>query len=438
MHQGIFSFASQNMNHASRIDDMDLDEDSDEVVAVIPVFLCNSHHHSSTLGHGQSSVTILDQPLRPPTRPYDLHGVKSVRIKAQARRLEIDVPMDTRSRNYAETIEDFKKMPDLTLRSQCVEPLTSLALGCMENGKLLLLPIDLTLQMRPSLSHLDVGLASKKTQVAKAGQDEVVGGSSDDDDSDGEPVMRHVEVMVQKRETERQVAARLNSYAYMSSKEEEEAWLTLPLDTPQSQKSVMCFKAYLNPKSPLNQENQESLAPVTKQCYLKQIIPPPNAAPIDYTPTVVAPQKGGKGDLGDEELSLFSSAMRALLSRSTCTVITMQSVRQHLMDHVSSGAASGKLKEASQWPDGQLHELIVSLDFISSVHRKYLSKSTGNQMTDGVRGIIVEVLRNQDTFKKAEILKVIQDRGMNISEANCTKAIKEICVAHGYSWALKG
>jgi hypothetical protein len=116
----------------------------------------------------------------------------------------------------------------------------------------------------------------------------------------------------------------------------------------------------------------------------------------------------------------------------------MQSVRQHLIDPAYSGAAHCKLKEASQWPDGQLHELIVSLDFISSIQRKYLIKSTGNPTTDEVRAVIVEVLRHQDTFKKAEIIKAIQDRGMNISEANCTKAIKEICQAHGYSWALKG
>ena len=54
------------------------------------------------------------------------------------------------------------------------------------------MPVDYSLQLRPTLSHLNIGNASKR------------GKEDDDDDSDDEPTMRAVEVQVQKRETERQ------------------------------------------------------------------------------------------------------------------------------------------------------------------------------------------------------------------------------------------
>ncbi len=86
-----------------------------------------------------------------------------------------------------------------------------------QDGKFLLMPIDYSLQLRPDLSHLHVG----NTAESKKGKEQ------EEDDSDDEPGMRAVEaveVQIQKRETERQQQARLNSFAYLSQKEEEEPW----------------------------------------------------------------------------------------------------------------------------------------------------------------------------------------------------------------------
>lgn len=56
------------------------------------------------------------------------------------------------------------------------------------------MPVDYSLHLRPTLSHLNVGNISKRSK------------EDADEDSDDEPVMRAVEVsvQVQKRETERQ------------------------------------------------------------------------------------------------------------------------------------------------------------------------------------------------------------------------------------------
>lgn len=53
------------------------------------------------------------------------------------------------------------------------------------------------------------------------------GGVEAEEKEEEQPALRAVEVQVQKRETERQLQQRINSYAYISQKEEEEAWKEL-------------------------------------------------------------------------------------------------------------------------------------------------------------------------------------------------------------------
>lgn len=167
---------------------METDEE-DEVLMEYPVYVCHSLHGSAT------QVVLFQHPLRPPWRPYDYHNVKTLRMKPNARRVEVDLPLDAESSNYNDIIEDFKKVKQVTLRSQVVDSKASLALGALHEGKLLLVPLDYSVQLRPALTHLNVGNIKK-------GKDE------EEEDSDDEPVMRQVEVQVQKRETERQQQVR--------------------------------------------------------------------------------------------------------------------------------------------------------------------------------------------------------------------------------------
>ena len=74
------------------------------------------------------------------------------------------------------------------------------------SGKFLLMPVDYSLHLRPTLAHLNVGNVSKKCKEEA------------DEDSDDEPTMRRaveVSVQVQKRETERQQQV---NEPYLSSK----------------------------------------------------------------------------------------------------------------------------------------------------------------------------------------------------------------------------
>ena len=49
--------------------------------------------------------------------------------------LQVDIPIDTKSKNYNESIEDFKKVNKVTLRSQQLDLATSLAVGTIQDGE---------------------------------------------------------------------------------------------------------------------------------------------------------------------------------------------------------------------------------------------------------------------------------------------------------------
>lgn len=76
-----------------------------------------------------------------------------------------------------------------------------------------------------------------------------------------------IEVQIKKRETERQQQARLNSYAYLVSKEAEEAWKPLTNNTPDSSAAAAIRCKYLVPK-----EGREYEA-VARPAYLKTVVP---------------------------------------------------------------------------------------------------------------------------------------------------------------------
>ena len=197
-------------------------DDDDPVVRELDVYVCNEFAGSHT------QLCLFQLPLRPPWRPYDyskdLSRVKHIKMKPVAKRVEIEVPLPSKTHNYNNEIEDFKKIHSFKLRSTLVEAKTTWSVGTIMDGKLLLAPVDFALQLRPSLAHLNVGNMQPKKKE----------GEESEEEEEDEPKMRAVEVQVQKRETERQQQARLNSYAYIAQKEEEEPWSSLALHSDES------------------------------------------------------------------------------------------------------------------------------------------------------------------------------------------------------------
>jgi DNA-directed RNA polymerase-3 subunit RPC5 len=199
---------------------MEHDDPDDKLVQEFDVYLCNDHKAGGT------QLCVLQQPLRPTWRPYDFDETQKARIKPNAMRFEVDIPLDTRedNPNYNAHVEDYKKIESVTLRSTVAESRTTYAVAIFQGDKLLLAPIDTTLQLRPQTSYLNVDPA-KHLKTGKEGD------SEEEEEGEGaapkQEQLHAVEVDFKRRETEKQQQQRLNSYAYLRQKEEEEAWREL-------------------------------------------------------------------------------------------------------------------------------------------------------------------------------------------------------------------
>ncbi|KAF9475609.1 hypothetical protein BDN70DRAFT_813812 [Pholiota conissans] len=175
---------------------MNLD-DNDELVSVLPI------HYSDTLFPNVHihQFPLLTRPLQAPPSAV-LSGKRiTARYKAEARRLEIHVPVDTRPEVYnaeksktlgAGRAEDDReknqekpfrdgedpRLSQVRLRSEQIPQRGAQVLGIVRDGKLHLHPISETHQFRPTLTHLDV--LSRKNRRTR-------GGGSDSDSDDGPP-----------------------------------------------------------------------------------------------------------------------------------------------------------------------------------------------------------------------------------------------------------
>jgi DNA-directed RNA polymerase-3 subunit RPC5 len=234
------------------------------VVRRIPVFFNRARAADQTL-------CVLQYPLRPADRPYDIQHVDAVRYKPKSGKLEIELP-----RNKGEAANernvDPEAAPNLRAdRRALVSTETPVREGycvaAMHEGTLHLTPVDAAFQMRPSLAHLDAADDRRKQEdaggarvraddddgradavgarggVGVTGEDNAhvknehdaalansvggVGGVAAAAAADTTPSLVPLQVHVKRRETERQTEMRLHSHAYLKQLEEEERWSSL-------------------------------------------------------------------------------------------------------------------------------------------------------------------------------------------------------------------
>ena len=167
----------------------------EEVVERIPV------HVSPSL----SKYLLLQYPLRAASRGgYDLTGA---RYKAKHGCLEL------------ETAEGATRQQGRRLVSTTVEPATNYAIGVLRGGALYLAPIETMAQIRPSFAHVDDADPAEESET-KAGVKK-----------------EKVSVSMKRRQSIREAAARLNSFAHKRREQEAEPWQELRVHPPLSQEA---------------------------------------------------------------------------------------------------------------------------------------------------------------------------------------------------------
>tara|TARA_B110000977_G_scaffold26996_1_gene33890 strand:- start:12997 stop:14898 length:1902 start_codon:yes stop_codon:yes gene_type:complete len=195
---------------------------------------------------------VLQYPLRPVERPYDIGDVTQVRYKPKSGKLEIELPKTGEASNVRNV--DTEAAQNLKVDKRVLVSTESpvhegYVVACMKDGALHITPVDAAFQMRPSLAHLDAADDRRKQEDLSAtgvkGNEKLAGVVVVDDETeaaketaeqklksenapfDTAPSLVPLQVQVKRRETERQTEMRLHSHAYLKQLEEDEQWSKL-------------------------------------------------------------------------------------------------------------------------------------------------------------------------------------------------------------------
>uniref|UniRef100_A0A7S4G0G6 DNA-directed RNA polymerase III subunit RPC5 n=1 Tax=Eutreptiella gymnastica TaxID=73025 RepID=A0A7S4G0G6_9EUGL len=126
-----------------------MDED-DEIVGEFDVFISQQM---------PNQLYLLQYPLRPSWRPYDLEQLKTIRMKKPLHKMEMDFRINTKGENYNKEWKDKAEGKDdtFTLESTRMQPKTKYAIGVLNADGFHLTSLPYVLQMRPDMSACKVG-----------------------------------------------------------------------------------------------------------------------------------------------------------------------------------------------------------------------------------------------------------------------------------------
>lgn len=384
-----------------------MDYQKDKVVRELDVYLCNDFVASAT------QLYILQQPLRPPWRPYDFEDARSVRIKPQARKMEISIPLDQATANYNDTIEPHKQIKACTLQSTAVETKTCYAVGYVKDGKLMLAPVDWCLQLRPDLSYLNV----EKKEAEKADEN--------DEEEDSKPSLQAVEVTVKRHETERQKQAHLNSYAFMMQKELNEPWRELKLHHSDSAAASGIWDKLFAAK------DEDVPHKLSREAYLKTFVPSEGAPPQTEPPNMKLVVGTGAEGTSPEVLEALKVSVAGLFDKHS--VCSMANIRQWLLEDPAANAA----REAAYLTDRALHDAMVAAGNLLCIRRMYVRKSLGNPSIDPFRAAVLELLKDKETFRRSDVMDAALAAKVTVTDTLYNKVVKDLCMSRGNNWFLK-
>ena len=316
-----------------------------------------------------SQIVLLQYPLRPQDRPYPTSAAEAVRVKPINQRVEVDIPISHECGNYdgdhrpamAGTTAGRSKVSCLTLRSSDIALETNYMVGMEQAGRLVLLPLDRAVQMRPHNAYLDrsqEGERAEASGAAAAAQPKgaAVGGG-----------VELMTVQIQRHETQRQLEARQQSHAYLREVEEREAWSSLkvwPIGSTGSSAVRRAWRrndraAAADPAAPSSSSHANANANVnaapaeTNAMYLSRLVPREGGAPA--APGVAS---GGWGAMHAAAREELTSACRELLLRGWMgggAPVSVSDVRRGMGD-----AMLCEIDDAGALTAGQLHAAVAA------------------------------------------------------------------------------
>ncbi|KAI9269017.1 DNA-directed RNA polymerase III subunit Rpc5 [Phascolomyces articulosus] len=263
-------------------------DDNDEVLAEVPVYLSNNL---------SKFLYVFQYPLR--NAAFDSRsGPVAARIKPRAKMVELDLPIDTRSSYYStERGEDFamgmndkkiktaydKRMEEheeeqmygrssaskkeeelldrMTFSSTEVPAQTKYVVGAMRDGELHLTPIRGTIQMRPAFKYID-----KIDEKFKAANKRIQDVEKDEEDNKKKSESGKAQTLqVSMKNNEKEGLAKRNAYSMAVRNAEEEAWQPVVFYDETTQQAEMVYDGLYT------QNKQELKCTTSRDDYLESL-----------------------------------------------------------------------------------------------------------------------------------------------------------------------
>ncbi|WIA31169.1 hypothetical protein OEZ86_001177 [Tetradesmus obliquus] len=140
--------------------------------------------------------------------------------------------------------------------------------------------------------------------------------------------------------------------------------------------------------------------------------------------------------LGDAVTAELSQAMdpiiKALAQRHP--VCSMANVRQWLQQQ---GGEEPLAKQAAQLSDALLDALVAASGHVLCIRRMYVAKAGTTAATEGLRKVIVGLLTDKATLRKADVFGAAEAAGLSPTESQYQKVMRELCRNNGNHWTIK-
>jgi hypothetical protein len=238
--------------------------DGDEILQEIDIYFSNSL---------SDDLILLQYPLKPAWRPYDVGFCQEVRIKPHLEVIEVDysIPTDEiMTGTSKEMVEGEEELEFHTVRSSRIPLQTNYAVGVHKDNAIHLTAIPKIYQMRPDFNHINVQAEMKKKKTAeREKQDKDKDGDMDDED---DVVLSSLPVRV-TQESERARYVREHSWEHIKKNEESEKWTVLKLIEKEDEKSDRIF-------SRLMTVNEDAVACELNPTQYVDLVAYPVVAPI--------------------------------------------------------------------------------------------------------------------------------------------------------------
>eukprot|EP00236_Picocystis_salinarum_P000281 CAMPEP_0183823808 /NCGR_PEP_ID=MMETSP0807_2-20130328/249_1 /TAXON_ID=88271 /ORGANISM="Picocystis salinarum, Strain CCMP1897" /LENGTH=422 /DNA_ID=CAMNT_0026068713 /DNA_START=26 /DNA_END=1294 /DNA_ORIENTATION=+ len=380
----------------------------------------------------QDKVVLLQSPLRTPDQPQIVHGGNGgARIKTSRALLEWEV-QDPASTSGAENNETGRKGRSPghwdgnhgRVRGTHVATRAPYAVAVLHQGKIHITAIQHCMQVRPvtRMDEIQTSMAEPSPLDGRGNENLNGQGDAEYDCLEKGNGAEAVQVRVRRRETDRQVDARMQSHAFLKKQEEEEAWTQLKvLHGRDHVEKLWWRKSAAN--APGREASSTSLVEETKERVYLDLLDP-----------VITEQ------LPKEEFSIPRhqnvASSTAVVRDTICSILSDTPVMSEdvLRAHLRS-CEQVQAQEAGNLSQVELDELLEGVAL--RLGRVYVRDREGGEDAR-IRHIVAKCFRHSRVQGKAAMVDaVVAEMGYEPSPNVYNKVMKELCYIRGSDWVLK-